>query len=133
MWVRGHQGEEGNEKADRRAKLEVEMGWKLHEPDIATPAGIKQVYPIHPKALRYVVVPRSDKRASLHDDGQRTTAPMAKGDREDRGARVCCDGWRPQNAAHLQRCLWVGDGKGRSTEEIWNDEKWCERVVEFLL
>jgi len=38
-----------------------------------------------------------------------------------------CDGWTPQNSAHIQRCQWVGDGKGRSTEQMWHDERWCER------
>jgi len=26
MWVKGHQGEKGNEEADRRAREEVEVG-----------------------------------------------------------------------------------------------------------
>jgi len=32
-----------------------------------------------------------------------------------------CDVWAAQNAVpvHLQRCLWVGDGKGRATEQMW--------------
>ena len=40
---------EGYEKADEKAKLEVEMGWGRQAPDIVTPAGIKQAYPMHPK------------------------------------------------------------------------------------
>jgi len=44
-----------------------------------------------------------------------------------------CDGWTPQNAAHLLRCPWVGDGRGRSSEQIWEDEKWCEGVADFIL
>jgi len=44
-----------------------------------------------------------------------------------------CDGWTPQNAAHLQRCPWVGDGKGRSKEQMRRDEKWCEQVVDFIM
>jgi len=46
---------------------------------------------------------------------------------------VLCDGWTPQNTAHLQCCPCVGDRKGRSVEQMWNDEKWCERVAEFVL
>jgi len=44
MWVKGHQGEEGNEKADRMAKQEVEMGWRMQEREVATLAGIRQAY-----------------------------------------------------------------------------------------
>jgi len=50
MWVRGYQGESGNEEADRMAKREVRMEERMHSPDIATPAGIRQAYYIHPKA-----------------------------------------------------------------------------------
>jgi len=35
MWVQGHNGEEGSEAADRKAKMEVEMGWRMNKPDIA--------------------------------------------------------------------------------------------------
>jgi len=45
---------EWNEKADQRAREEVEMGWRMGRPDIATPAGIKQAYPIHPRALPHM-------------------------------------------------------------------------------
>jgi len=38
-----------------------------------------------------------------------------------------------KNAAHLQHCPWVGDGLGRSTEQMWSDEDWCEKVAEFIL
>jgi len=34
-----------------------------------------------------------------------------------------CDGWTAQNAAHLQRCPWVGDGIGRLMEQMWEDEE----------
>ena len=50
MRVRGHQEEQGNEDADKMAKQEVWVGQKMHKPDIATPAGIRQAHPIHPKA-----------------------------------------------------------------------------------
>jgi len=48
--VKGHQGERGNEEADRRAREEVEMWWRLQGRVIATPAGIKQEHPIYPTA-----------------------------------------------------------------------------------
>ena len=47
MWVKGHQGVEGNEEADRRAGMGVEMGWRLQKIGTATPAGIKQEFPIY--------------------------------------------------------------------------------------
>jgi len=37
----GHKGVAGNEEADRRAEMEVEMGGRMHQPDITTPAGVK--------------------------------------------------------------------------------------------
>jgi len=43
-------------------------------------------------------------------------------------ASCVCDGWTPQNAAHLYECPWVGDGKGRTRELAVKDEKWCEEV-----
>ena len=51
MWVRGNQGEKGNDEADRRAKMGVGMGWRLQKAVIAMPAGIKQEFQICPKAL----------------------------------------------------------------------------------
>jgi len=42
-------------------------------------------------------------------------------------------GWTAQNAAHLMNCSWVGDGKGRKSEMMWEDEKWCEAVAGFLM
>jgi len=48
MWVRGHQGVQGNEEADKRAKREVKAGRKT--PGVATPQGIKQEFPVYPRA-----------------------------------------------------------------------------------
>jgi len=55
------------------------MGWWMFEPDIVTPAGIKQAYPIHPKApahlrwstraikgLVYMVTDNNEVRLSVH-------------------------------------------------------------------
>jgi len=47
-------------------------------------------------------------------------------------ASCVCDGWTPQNAAHLYRCPWVGDGRGRSREQARGDEEWCEAVARFV-
>jgi len=46
-------------------------------------------------------------------------------------ASCVCDGWTPQNAAHLYECPWVGDGQGRTRESIFGDEEWCEEVARF--
>ena len=47
MWVKGHDGVEGNEKADTMAKREVRRGKRMHKPDIVPPAGIRQAYRPH--------------------------------------------------------------------------------------
>ena len=48
--------------------------------------------------------------------------------------RSCvCDGWTAQNETHLMGCPWVGDGKGRTSEMLWEDEKWCEGMAEFVM
>jgi len=33
---------------------------------------------------------------------------------------------------HLYRCPWVGDGRGRSSEQARGDEEWCEAVARFV-
>jgi len=45
-WVKGHSGVGGNEEADRRAGMEVEMGQRMQKTVIATPGGIKKEFPI---------------------------------------------------------------------------------------
>jgi len=49
-WVRDHQGVQGNEEADERAKREVKAGKRRGQAGIATPGGIKQEFPIYPRA-----------------------------------------------------------------------------------
>ena len=51
--LQGHQGEKGNEEADMRARMEINVGWRSQKTVIATPAGIKQEFPIYPKAPAY--------------------------------------------------------------------------------
>jgi len=46
MWVKGHSGVKGNEQADERAKEWVMKGQWGSEPSLATPAGIRQAYPL---------------------------------------------------------------------------------------
>jgi len=52
MWVKGHEGKEGNEMADTRAKKVVWMGEWMHMPDVVTLAGIRK--PIHSTAKRHL-------------------------------------------------------------------------------
>jgi len=47
-------------------------------------------------------------------------------------ASCVCDGWTPQNAAHLYVCPWVGDGVGRSKEQAREDAEWCAAVARFV-
>jgi len=46
-WVKGHSGVEGNELADKRAKEKVMEGIWNSDPSLATPAGIRQAYPLY--------------------------------------------------------------------------------------
>ena len=134
MWVKGHSGVEGNEEADKRAKREVEMGQRSQKPMIATPAGIKQQFPIYPKApahLRWR--PRALKGLvyMVTDKGPQRQWMWEIGKEEEQWC--VCDRWTAQNAAHLMRCWWVGDGRGRKWEDMWKDEEWCEAVAEFIM
>ena len=134
MWVRAHQGTEGNERADYMAKLAVEVGLRMNEPDIITPAGIRQAFPIHGKApkhlrwtrqalkgLTYITTDRGPQRWWMHKIG-RAESPACP-----------CGGWTAQNAAHLMTCHWVADGRGRRWEEVREDAEWCEKLADFLL
>jgi len=42
-----------------------------------------------------------------------------------------CDGRTPQNAAYLLGCPWVGDGKGRTGEQVREDERCARRWRSF--
>jgi len=134
MWVKGHDGVEGNEEADRMARRTVDMGLRGQETEIATPAGIKQRFPLYPRApahiswapaalkgLVYMITDKGPQQQWLWEIG--------------RSEKPCCvcDGWTAQNAAHLMGCPWVGDGKGRKSEMLWEDEKWCEAVARFIM
>jgi len=134
MWVKGHDGVDGNEMADKRAKREVEWGERMHKPDIVTPAGIRQAYRLHGGAPAHINWSRWALRGLTYmvtDKGPQAQwmATIGKADR----ASCVCDGWTPQNAAHLYKCPRVGDGRGRTREEIMKDEEWCESLARFLL
>ena len=133
MWVKGHDGVEGNENADAMAKREVRKGQRMHKPDIVTPAGIRQAYRPHEGAPAHLKWCRMAIRGLTHmitDKGPQAQWLKEIGKAED-GSCVC-DKWTPQNAAHLYECSWVGDGKGRTRDMMWKDEKWCEDVARFL-
>jgi len=54
MWVRGHTGVQGNEEADKRARQEVKAGRRGRQAGMATPGGIKQEFPIYPRASAHL-------------------------------------------------------------------------------
>jgi len=94
--------------------------------------GIKQEFPIFPtapahfrwsaravKGLVYMVTDKGPQQQWLWE--------IEKSDEQ----WCVCDGWTPQNAAHLLGCPWVGDRRGGTSEQVWEDEKWCEGVADF--
>jgi len=133
MWVKGHNGTKGNEEADRQARREVDMGYRLLKHDIAMPAGIKAEFPIYPRAPKHIGWNTRALKGLVHmvtDKGPQQQWLWEIGKSEN--PACVCDGWTPQNAAHLLDCPWVGDGKGRRTDGIWEDEEWCGAVEDFI-
>jgi len=133
MWVKGHAGVRGNEEADKRAKAEVEAGEWRSAAGIVTPGGIRQDNPLYPRAPAHISWTAAALRGLVYmvrDKGpqQQWLAEIGKADTP----WCICDRWTPQNAAHLLRCPWVGDGIGRTQEAIWSDERWCEAVFDFI-
>ena len=131
MWVKGHSGVKGNERADRKAKATVERGgtavatpaggYTTRVPNIPEGSGTFEVVSGSVRGLVYMITDKGPQRQWLWEIGK------------SEEQWCVCDRWTPQNAAHLMLCPWVGDGKGRKYEELWQDEEWCEAVAGFLL
>jgi len=89
-----------------REKREVELGWRLQKAVIATPAGIKQVFPIlYPKAPAHLEWPSRALKGLVYmvtDKGPQQQWLYEIGKSEE--PWYVCDGWTPQNAAHLLSC-----------------------------
>ena len=132
-WVKGHERVEVIEQADNRAKQEVWVGERMHWPDIVTPAGIRQAYPLHTRAPGHLSWPQQALRGLTYLEADK--GPQRQWLREigKTGDASCvCDGWTPQNAAHLYACLWVGGEVGRSKEQARKDAEWYAAVARFV-
>ncbi|KAF8427074.1 hypothetical protein EV426DRAFT_686742 [Tirmania nivea] len=129
MWVKGHSGVEGNERADRKAKEVAWVGRRMLRPDVITPAGIRQAFPMGrlsrqtkeqggSAGMTYIVTDRGPQRWWLHKVG-RVEGPLCG----------LCEEGVAQNAVHLLSCLGIADGKGREWKQIWEDPEWCEKLA----
>jgi len=128
-WVKGHSGVEGNEQADRRAREGVEKGVWRSDPSLATPAGIRQAYPLFQKK-KHMKWDRDEVRGLtyLHTDKGPHKHWMFK---IGRAGDSRCGCGETQNAVHLLTSRCVG-GKKRQWEEIWEDRAFWGEVTGFL-
>ena len=129
MWVRGHTGVEGNEAADRKAKIRAYGGRVADRPSILTPAGIRHDHRVHSKpphmkwtrkqlrGLTFIITDRGPMKRWQWVI-KRADAPF-------------CQCGEIQNAVHITRCRLVADGARRSLEQVWEDREWCGAVVDF--
>ena len=117
MWVLGHAGTNGNEVADRKAKLRVYGGRVIDEPNVLTLAGTRHEHRIHSKGA-YLNWTRKQLRALtfiITDCG-----PMKRWQWVIKWAdHQLCQCEQIQNAVHLRGCQLVAGGVGRSLEQVW--------------
>ena len=86
MWVRE---EKGNQEADASARMEVEVGWGMQRTVIATPAGIKQEFPIYPKMPAHLRWSPRALRGLVYMVTGKGPAAVAVRNREIRNTLVC--------------------------------------------
>jgi len=89
MWVRGHTGVQGNEEADKRAKAEVAAGEWQNAAGIATPRGIKQDFPLYPKASAHISWTAAALRGLVYMVTDKPTTSVVSGDWKSRHTVVC--------------------------------------------
>ena len=112
MWVKGHAGIEGNEAADKRAKIRAYGGRVVQRPSILTPAGIRQDHRIHskPPHLKWTRKQLKGLTFIVTDRGPMKWWQWVI----KRADNPFCQCGEIQNAVHLMRCRLVADGEGRS-------------------
>ena len=129
IWVKGHSGVVGNELADRRAKDEVMKGIWNSDRSLATPAGIRQAYPLYTRTPQ-MKWDREEVRGLtyLHTDRGPMAEWLFKIGRADSPRCKCGE---IQNAQHLMASGCVA-GLTRRWEDIWTDREFCTEVGKFL-